>query len=265
MMNNNPSIQKFLSLIELGNINEAYLCLFDESFSSNEKNLAAELQKICTSHIIRQRSGKLNALQNLKKSGFDPTVVFDVGAQVGTPELYNAYPDSHHIFIEPVVECLPILNNIASKLKSAIVINCAVSNINGTTSLSVTPSRQYSSIDATMGDEFREIEVKTVDAIYEDIHIDGPVLLKIDVDGIEVKVLQGAKSILRKDCVVVIEASIADEQPRFNRIVEYLSSYGYEVYDIVDPLYRQSDWHLWQVDLIFVKNNSAIWGTKTYI
>jgi hypothetical protein len=115
-----------------------------------------------------------------------------------------------------------------------------------------------------MGDESREIEVKTVDSIYEDIHITGPVLLKIDVDGIEVKVLQGAKSILRNDCVVVIEASVADESPRFNRVVEYLSSYGYEVYDIVDPLYRQSDWHLWQVDLIFVKNHSPTWGSKAY-
>jgi hypothetical protein len=149
-------------------------------------------------------------------------------------------------------------------LKSATVVNCAVSNINGTTSLSVTPSRQYSSIDTKMGDESREIEVKTVDSIYEDIHIKGPVLLKIDVDGIEVKVLQGAKSILRNDCVVVIEASVADESPRFNRVVEYLSSYGYEVYDIVDPLYRQSDWHLWQVDLIFVKNHSPTWGSKAY-
>jgi len=155
-------------------------------------------------------------------------------------------------------------NEIAAKLRSASVINCAVSNINGTTSLSLTPSRQYSSIEVKMGDESREIEVKTVDAIYEDMDIEGPVLLKIDVDGIEIKVLQGSKSILRKDCVVVIEASMADENPRFNTVVEFLSSYGYAVYDIVDPLYRQSDWHLWQVDLIFVKTESPTWGSKTY-
>lgn len=263
-MNTHPSINKFLSLASDGRINDAYLCLFDESFSSEEIKLAAELQKICTSHIIRQRSGKLNALINLKNSGFNPTIVFDVGAQVGTPELYGAYPDAHHVFIEPVAECLPILNEIAKQLRSASVINCAVSNVNGTTSLSLTPSRQYSSIETKMGDESREINVKTVDAIYEEIQIEGSILLKIDVDGIEVKVLQGSKSILRNDCIVVIEASIADVNPRFNRVVEYLSSYGYEVYDIVDPLYRQSDWHLWQVDLIFAKTNSPVWGSKNY-
>ncbi len=259
-----PIFSNFLNALADSGLHAAYPLLPEKLDNPADEKIATELRAICTSHFIRQRSSKLNALFNLKRSGFNPTIVFDVGAQVGTPELYNAYPDAHHVFIEPVAECVPILNEIAGQLKSATVVNCAVSNVNGTTSLSLTPSRHYSSIDTKMGDESREIEVKTVDSIYEDIEIEGPVLLKIDVDGIEVKVLQGAKSILRNDCVVVIEASIADENPRFNRVVEFLSSYGYEVYDIVDPLYRQSDWHLWQVDLIFVKTKSPTWGAKTY-
>ncbi len=260
----NPIFSNFLHVLANSGLHAAYPLLPEKLDDPLGNKIANELRSICTSHFIRQRSGKLNALFNLKQSGFLPSVVFDVGAQVGTPELYSAFPDAHHVFIEPVTECLPVLNDIAGQLKSACVINCAVSNINGTTSLSVTPSRQYSSIDIKMGDETREIDVRTVDSIYEDLHIDGPILLKIDVDGIEIKVLQGSKSVLRHDCVIVIEASIADDHPRFNRVVEYLSSYGYEVYDIVDPLYRQSDWHLWQVDLIFIKKNSSIWGSKTY-
>jgi hypothetical protein len=97
------------------------------------------------------------------------------------------------------------------------------------------------------------------------LDVSGQILLKIDVDGPEIKVLQGAKSILAQGCVIVIEASMADENPRFGRIVDYLSPYGYQVYDIVDPLYRQNDWHLWQVDLILVKQDSSLWGPKSYI
>lgn len=260
----NPIFSDFLNALANFGLHAAYPLLPEQIDNPNDQKIVNELRSICTSHFIRQRSSKLNALINLKQSGFNPAIVFDVGAQVGTPELFTAFPESHHIFIEPVEECLPILNEIASKLPSAKVLNCAVSDVNGITTLSVTPSRQYSSIMTKMGDESREIEVKTVDSIFEDTSITGPVLLKIDVDGIEVKVLQGAKSILRGDCVVVIEASIADENPRFNKVVEFLSSYGYEVYDIVDPLYRQSDWHLWQVDLIFVKTNYFTWGSKDY-
>ena len=260
----NIIFSKFLHTLAESGPHAAYPLIPEILDNPVDQKIATELRAIFTSHFIRQRASKLNALFNLKNSGFNPAVVFDVGAQVGTPELFNAYPDAHHVFIEPVLECIPILNEIADTLHSASVINCAVSNVNGITTLSVTPSRQYSSIDAKMGDESREIDVKTVDAIYEDIHIEGPVLLKIDVDGIEIKVLQGSKSILRKDCVVVIEASIADEGARFNGVVEFLSSYGFAVYDIVDPLYRQKDWHLWQVDLIFVKTSSPIWGSKNY-
>jgi FkbM family methyltransferase len=261
----NPIFSQFLESLSNADLTESYMQLSHDFTNPQDKIIADKLREICTSHFIRQRSSKLNALFNLKKSGFNPKIVFDVGAQVGTPELYNSFPEAHHVLIEPVSECLFILNDIASRLQSSTVINCAVSNVNGLTSLSLTPSRQYASIDAKIGDESREIEVKTVDSIYEDIHIEGPILLKIDVDGIEVKVLQGSKSILRNDCVVVIEASISDENPRFNKVVEYLASYGYEVYDIVDHLYRQSDWHLWQVDLIFVKTNSPIWGSKHYV
>lgn len=259
-------IKPFLECMKNSDINSAYSLLL-EDFGDDETNTLAKIfQSVLTSHFIRQRSGKMNALLNLKRTGFNPSLVIDVGAQVGTPELYQTFPDAHHIFIEPVIECIPTLQHIASDLKSVTIYNCAISNINGETELSVTDSKQYASIDESIGKETRIIEVKTVDSILEDFpKINGSILLKVDVDGPEVKVLQGSKSLLKQDCVVVIEASMADENPRFNRVVEYLSAYGYEVYDIVDPLYRQSDWHLWQVDLIFVKKDSPIWGPKTYI
>lgn len=258
-------MNNFLDCIKNSDISRAYSLLLQDFGDSETNKLAHNLQEIMTSHFIRQRSGKMNALLNLKNSGFMPRLVIDIGAQVGTPELYQTFPDAHHIFVEPVVECIPILEGIGTQLKSVTIYNCAVSNINGETQLSVTESKQYASIDENIGSEVRTIEVRTVDSLIEEApNVAWPVLLKIDVDGPEIKVLQGSKSLLRQGCVVVIEASMGDKNPRFARVIEYLSSYGYEVYDIVDPLYRHSDWHLWQVDLIFAKKDSPIWGEKSY-
>ena len=36
-------------------------------------------------------------------------------------------------------------------------------------------------------------------------------------------------------------------------IIAYMKNLNYIVFDIIDKLYRPSDWGLWQVDLIFVK------------
>lgn len=149
---------------------------------------------------------------------------------------------------------------ISKNLQACTIYNCAVSNVNKISKLSLSETRQYSSIDATIGTESRSIDVRTVDSIYEDSGDHESILLKIDVDGIELKVLQGSQNLFNKECVIIIEATLGDKNPRFNILVEYLSAYGFKVFDIVDPLYRPRDWHLWQVDLVFIKSNSLLWN-----
>jgi FkbM family methyltransferase len=212
-------------LISLGkqDYTNAYMHLFFEFESDSDKKIAEELKKILTSNFIRDRQSKSGGLLNLKKTGFNPTVVYDVGAQVGTIELYNTFPDAHHVLIEPVIECIPALEAIATKIKSATIYNCAVSNINATVPLSVSETKQYASIGTSEEQETRQIECRTINSISEEINIQGVTLLKIDVDGFEIEVLKGSKDILLDEhTVVLIEASMADTNPRFGRIVEYL-------------------------------------------
>ena len=132
--------------------------------------------------------------------------------------------------------------------------------MDGLTSLSLSKSRQYSSIEVIIGEESRLIELRTVDSIFAENGSHPSALLKIDVDGIELKVLQGSTSLFNKECVIIIEATLGDRSPRFNILVEYLSTFGFKVFDIVDPLYRTRDWHLWQVDLVFVHEDSIFWN-----
>jgi hypothetical protein len=85
------------------------------------------------------------------------------------------------------------------------------------------------------------------------------------VDGFEIQVLKGSKELLLDEqTVILIEASMADTNPRFGRIVEYLSQFNFDIYDIVDALYRPNDWHLWQVDAIFMKKSSNLWTNKEF-
>lgn len=260
----NPALQTCLNALGRADYASAYGTLMNETLEAEDEPLATQLKLLITAHFYRQRATKQGALNNLRAKGFRPSLVIDVGAQVGTPELFNTFPDAHHVLVEPVVECLPALKDIVAQLKSAEIVNVAISNFVGSTRLSITPSRQYSSIDQVLGEESREIGVTTVDALLAGRHIEGPVLLKIDVDGIEVKALQGARATLQRDCVVVVEASLGDEAPRFNRVVECMSGYGFDVHDVVDALYRKGDWHMWQVDLVFVKTGSPLWGGKSF-
>lgn len=256
--------ENLMNLISEGKEAEAYELVNHISGNAQTIRFTQVIKILLNSHFLKKRSSKIQSLLNLKNSGFNPTTVIDVGAQLGTPDLYTAFPESNHLFIEPVIECIPTLQNIAKGLKEARVINCAVSDFDGFTNLSLTDSKQYSSIEVIIGDESREIPVFKLDTIVKKFQNSEEVLLKVDVDGAEIGIFKGADEILKHDNTVIItEASIADVNPRFSRIIDHLLKYDYEVYDIIEPLYK-SNWQLWQVDLILLKKGSSYWGSRKY-
>jgi FkbM family methyltransferase len=234
------------------------------SQEGNDQDLAKNLTRLLTVFFQQIRQTKQNGLHILKNNGFMPRTVIDVGAQVGTEELYSNFPEAKHVMIEPVVECIPELRRVAQKLNLSWILNCAVSNLDGEATLSLSETKQYSSIDAVIGSETRRIEQRTVDSIVQEGLLKPPFLIKIDVDGPEVKVLEGCREVMRSQCVFVVEATVAHEGPRLSRIVRFMDDFDYSVYDIVDNLHRQSDWHLWQVDLIFLHNSDPLWGSREF-
>ena len=43
----------------------------------------------------------------IRKGGFAPATIADVGAGIGTPPLLVAFPEAYHVLIEPLEECSP--------------------------------------------------------------------------------------------------------------------------------------------------------------
>jgi FkbM family methyltransferase len=253
-------------LIRIGNqeYGPAYSILSNSEFTPEDNAIAQSLKQILYAQFHKMRSSKLNSLNLLKSLGFNPMSVIDVGAQLGTPDLVKVFPDSKHLLIEPVVECIPTLQAEAAILKDAYVINCAVSDFDGLTTLSLSDTKQYSSVESEIGNESREIQVFTVDTLASIHNITSDTLLKIDVDGIEMKVLKGANRLLKNEnIVVIVEASLGDPNPRFSPLVSHMLEEGYKVFDVIEPLYK-NNWQLWQVDIIFIKNSSPYWGTMLY-
>ena len=183
--------------------------------------------------------------------------IIDVGVLSQTHELTNCFYDKTHILFEPVLQFQNTINDIYTKKNiNYKLFNMAVSDFDGESYLETQSIREDTSITHSRIVEKPSnkslITVKTtrLDTIIPTLSCEQPYLLKIDVDGIDLKVLDGASKILDFCNIIVIEANISNISERMSCIVNK----GFSLFDIVDICYYDN--MLRQVDLIFINNKT---------
>ncbi|GJE52618.1 hypothetical protein GOFOIKOB_5691 [Methylobacterium tardum] len=215
---------------------------------------------------------KKEALSLSAHHGFNASLVIDVGVATGTEGLYEVWPDAHYVLVEALPKFKDDLVRIASSLGSCESINAFAGRAAGTADIATAPDQLHVHWPADIAPPEwprASVPVVTVDSLVARRLAISPstqAVLKIDVDGAELDVLEGAKATLTCNCVVVIEAALLDEHAaRFGRIVNFMTAHGYEVWDILEPVLRPSDSLLWQVDLVFVPRDSALRASRVYL
>ena len=115
----------------------------------------------------------------------------------------------------------------------------------------------------------REIPIITINDICRERNLQGPYLVKADVQGAELLVLDGASEILEQTELVILEVSFfrfAEGFPDFYDVIEYMKKHGFVVYDIFGGHNRPLDGARAQADVAFVKEVSQfrashLWAT----
>lgn len=212
------------------------------------------------------------ALLHAKNLGFLPTVVIDVGAAHGTNELYETFPSSHHILVEPLQEYEKALREIVDSLESATYVQAAANDFEGDLTINVHPDLVGSSVylekeDSHVNGIPREVPCTTLAYLCKNLKEDDTVLIKIDVQGAEKDVLLGAVEILDKVEYIILEAVLYDFFEGGSEIfdlVEFMNSHGFSIYEFFDPLYRPLDGAMSQIDIAFVKKTGRFRTQHVY-
>jgi hypothetical protein len=86
-----------------------------------------------------------------------------------------------------------------------------------------------------------------------------PQIVKIDAEGLDLKVLEGAPATIATADVVLIEATVScPEYPNTAAIVfARMESLGFRLFDITD-LNRMPNGSLWLIEAVFVRKGSAV-------
>jgi len=235
------------------------------------KNMAKLMLRVVGYYPSRIRTNMEDALNHLRSQGIAPNTIFDVGVANGTEELYEAFPHSHIILIEPLVEFDNYMKHVSKKYNMTCVL-AAASNKEGNIRINVHDDLCGSSI-------LKEVEGKAVDGAkrtVETIRIDEyarkknlkpPYIIKVDVQGAELTVLDGAKGIMDDTDAIILEVSLFKffiDGPEFYDVISYMKMQNFVVYDIFDGRLRPLDNALAQVDILFVRENGFLRSNHYY-
>ena len=203
-------------------------------------------------------------LTHIKQQGFDPVTIVDVGVATDTEDLYVHFPHAKYLFVEPCVEFEPSLARLVQQFPGSVYMCAAAGPHDGETTMLVSPdlgsSSIYTSLEAQDGAydvKPRTVPMFKIDTMWTALELQGPALLKIDVQGGEVQVLKGAHQVLHNFEVVILEVGMIEQyvgQPIFHEYVAHMADQGFVVYDIIHTGYADTGL-LAQIDLVFVKKH----------
>jgi len=225
-----------------------------------------------TRKFPRKRNCMSGGLNQIKKVGFNPKTIIDVGAAFGdwSRLCYQIFPKADYILFEPLKEYQKALRKYANSHRNIKYLQSAVGSKNGYVYINVHKDLVGSSILKETDSPFSDGQLRKVPLISLDKAVKGfkgPYLIKIDVQGAELKVLLGAKETLELTEYIILEVSLFESMkdgPQLFDVVDFMKERGFVVYDIVGALYRPLDKALSQVDMVFVKEKSQFRKDRRY-
>lgn len=195
--------------------------------------------------------------------------VVDVGANVGQfAELAcRAFPEATVYCFEPIPECFAKLQTRLAGVPSVFLHNVALADEPGMFTLVRNPYSPSSSLlemeplhvkefPWTAGGKPLAVPVSTLDAVLAGRTLATPLLIKIDVQGAEDRVIAGGRGTLGRASVAIVETSfeaLYKGQPLFNDVNALMHREGFRYTGEFGQLTSPKDGRILQADAVFVR------------
>jgi FkbM family methyltransferase len=214
-------------------------------------------------------------LEHLRENGLLPSAILDIGANAGEWSRVAAsiFASSRILMIDGDPENEPALHNTVREIgarssfflsllgaeeKDAVMLYRPEA---GTTGSSVLPEM------TSYSKEGIKLKMDTLDSLSENMGLDAPLLMKLDVQGFELEILKGGKKALEAAEVVIMEASLLpynEGAPLFADVVAFMDRAGFAVYDFCGQNRRESDHALFQTDVVFARRESGLRARRKF-
>lgn len=194
--------------------------------------------------------------------------VIDIGASNGTwsEKAIHYFPDSYFLAIDPLFEREPALKKLQANYDKFRYALCVAGESNESVTLDVAEDLDGSTV-TTDGQNLRKTRSKTLDTLVAENDLPPPYLLKFDTHGYELPILKGACETLAGTNIIIMEVynfKITETSLRFHEMCSHLEKLGFRTFDLVDPMLRNFDKSLWQMDLFFCREDYRIFSHNRF-
>lgn len=214
--------------------------------------------------------GKTELLKNfftcIKKVGFVPAHIVDVGANHGTwtREALKYFPNSYFTLLEPQAWFENDITDILSEKIRFFGVGAGSQAGNFKFTIANRDDSctfRYSEQEAVAKDLKQiDVPVVTLDDLLADDSFPPPDIIKVDAEGLDLEVIKGAKSHWGKVEIFMVEASVMNKYFANNckEILFLMDEAGYRLFDITDLNRTPTLNALWLVEFVFIKKNGII-------
>lgn len=227
-----------------------------------------DVKRLISSNKIPDQAVSLNRLKQL---GFNPKSIFDIGAYQGdfTETCLKVWPNSEVIAFEALNEKVEILKNKFKNHKVKIVEGI----IGETDSTNVpffsdeTASSVLASEEVYHSKKIIKQRMLSLDRFIQESATGAPNFLKIDTQGYEFQILKGCQKSLHLIDVLLLEVNfleVYNDVKLAHQVIALLNEFGFVIYDICEIHRRPLDNALFQIDFLFVKNDSTLRADKKW-
>lgn len=216
---------------------------------------------------IKKFRREIDPLKWLSK--YEIKTVLDIGANTGqfAKEIRMKLPQVKIYSFEPLKDCYEQLVQNMKADGNFKAYDFAVGETNSrqeinrsvyspSSSLLLMENLHEEMYPHTKGGTKEEIEVKRLDDVFQNFDLEKEILVKIDVQGYEEKVLKGGKNLISKAKIVILENSFAElykGQALFEQIYDIMKNLGLRYRGRIHQKINPATGEILYEDSIFIK------------
>jgi len=205
--------------------------------------------------------------------GFAPKHIVDIGANRGlwTRTAIKYFPDAQYTLLEPQDYLKAYILDLLDRGHKIRWINAGVGDKSGKGAFTIARRDDSGSFTLSAhqaqerGFQQATVEMKTLNEIVASSYAPMPEMVKIDAEGFDLKVLEGATDLFGKTDIFLVETTLVGGWDNsLLAVVEKLASSGYRPVDITDLNRSPKCGVLWLVEIAFLRSECHLFEGMTY-